>query len=236
MLVRSEVIKVINLKFKMPTQTEAKKRISVSTHVIQAGHGFALLVKKGQTIRITDLEGQQVTDLLAFDAADVAHRFSRAQTKKLNARIWISTGHVLYSNLCKPMLRIGHDTVGKHDMQFSPCGPEDNLIRFGKPGARTCIGNLLEVLKPYEINRNAINEPFGIFFNMEIDTQGECKTRPPLSKAGDFVEFEACMDLLVGLSACPQVFNGCNGHKLSPVKVEVFALAPNATDVSRVEA
>lgn len=227
---------MINLTSEMPTQTEREKRTAVSTHVIQAGHGFALLVKKGQTFRVTDLEGQQVTDVLAFDAADITHRFSRAQTKKLNARIWISTGHILYSNLCKPMLRIGEDTVGKHDMQFSPCGPEDNLIRFGKPGARTCIGNLLEVLSPYGINRDAINEPFGIFFNMKIDAEGRCSTHHPLSNPGDFIELEVCMDLTIGLSACPQVFNGCNGHKLSPVKVEVFALAPNASEASTGEA
>lgn len=214
----------------MPIQLEAEEETLALSHVIPAGRGIALSVERGEIIRITDLEGQQVTDLLAFDAMDISHRFSRAQTKKLNAHIWLSTGHILYSNLCKPMLRIIRDTVGKHDMQYSPCGPEDNLLRFGEHGRRTCIGNLMEVLRPYEITRDAMNEPFGIFFNMEIDADGCCTTHPPLSKPGDFIEFQVCMNLVLGLSACPQVFNGCNGGKLSPVGVEVLASGSAKSD------
>jgi len=207
----------------MPTHNKTQKEALAFSHVIPAGQGFALNVKKDQIIRITDLEGQQVTDLLAFDTIDTSHRFSRAQTKKLNAHIWVSAGHVLYSNLCRPMLRIIRDTVGKHDMQFSPCGPEDNVLRFGERGNRTCIGNLLEVLSPYEISRDAMNEPFGIFFNMAIDAEGRCSTHPPFSKPGDFIEFQVCMDLVIGLSACPQVFNDCNGRNLSPVGLELLS-------------
>lgn len=214
----------------MSNQIETQKETPAFSHVIPAGQGFALNVKKHEIIRITDLEGQQVTDLLAFDAMDTSHRFSRAQTKKLNAHIWVSAGHILYSNLCKPMLRITHDTVGKHDMQFSPCGPEDNVLRFGERGKRTCIGNLMEVLRPYEITREAMNEAFGIFFNMKIDAEGRCSTHPPFSKPGDFIEFQTCMDLVVGLSACPQVFNDCNGRKLSPVGLEVLPARPPESD------
>ena len=190
---------------------------------IPAGHGYAFRLETGQTLRITDLEGQQVTDLLVFDANDVAHRFSRAQTKKLNARIWISVDHTLYSNLCKPLLRIITDTVGRHDMQFSPCGPTDNLLRFGQLGERSCISNFIEVLAPYNIPHYLFYEPFGIFFNMTINAEGVCKTHPPMSRPGDFIEFEACADCIIALSACPQTLNGCNGYKLSPVKVDIFA-------------
>ena len=128
------------------------------------------------------------------------------------------------------MLRILADTVGKHDMQFSPCGPEDNLIRFKQRGKRTCIQNFIEVLSAHGIARDTMNEPFGIFFNMEIDTEGRCSTHPPLSMPGDFIELEVCMDLIIGLSACPQVFNGCNGHKFTkthgfdPVSEQVVPL------------
>src|SRR5688500_16034572 len=106
----------------------AIERLSDWSYTVPAAQGFAFEIKVGQVLRITDLEGQQVTDLLAFDGSDVTHRFSRAQTKKLNGRIWISTGHTLFSNLCRPLLKIVSDSVGKHDLQFSPCGPEDNLL------------------------------------------------------------------------------------------------------------
>jgi uncharacterized protein YcgI (DUF1989 family) len=205
-----------------PYPRQVQQRSPAWSHVIPAGRGFAFRLNAGQVLRITDLEGQQVTDLLAFDISDTTHRFSRAQTKKLNARVWISVGHDLYSNLCKPLLKIVGDSVGRHDMQFSPCGPEDNLLRFGQRGKRTCIENFIEVLAPYKIPHHLLCEPFGIFFNMSIDEDGICKTHYPRSQPGDSIEFEAYSDCLIALSACPQVLNGCNGYKLSPVQVDVF--------------
>ena len=47
-----------------------------------------------------------------------------------------------------------------------------------------------------------------------------------MSRAGDYVEFRAEMNLIVGLSNCPlDVMNPCNGYKCTPVKIEVYAPA-----------
>jgi uncharacterized protein len=39
-------------------------------HVIPPKLGYALVVKKGQTLRITDLEGKQVVDAALFNEAN----------------------------------------------------------------------------------------------------------------------------------------------------------------------
>ena len=47
-----------------------------------------------------------------------------------------------------------------------------------------------------------------------------------MSRPGDYVEFLAEMDLIVGLSNCPlDVLNPCNGYKCTPVKIEVYTVA-----------
>ena len=46
----------------------------------------------------------------------------------------------------------------------------------------------------------------------------------PVSRPGDYIEFRAEMDCLVGLSNCPEdALTPCNGRKCTPVKVEVYA-------------
>jgi len=46
-------------------------------HVIPPKLGFGLVVRKGQTLRITDLEGKQVVDMALFNADNPREKLSR---------------------------------------------------------------------------------------------------------------------------------------------------------------
>lgn len=53
--------------------------------------------------------------------------------------------------------------------------------------------------------------------------QGRWIIGEPVSKPGDYIEFEAMMDVLVGLSNCPMdVLAPCNAYHCTPVKVTIF--------------
>jgi uncharacterized protein YcgI (DUF1989 family) len=48
----------------------------------------------------------------------------------------------------------------------------------------------------------------------------------PVSRAGDYVEFQVQMDLIVGLSNCPlDVLSPSNGYHCTPVTIEVYSAA-----------
>jgi len=44
---------------------------------------------------------------------------------------------------------------------------------------------------------------------------------PPVSRPGNHVDLRADMDLLVGLTACPEDITVCNGRNCTPIGVEV---------------
>lgn len=46
--------------------------------------GAALALREGQRFRITDLEGQQVSDLVVFVRNDPTERLTQGNTRKLN--------------------------------------------------------------------------------------------------------------------------------------------------------
>lgn len=52
------------------------------------------------------------------------------------------------------------------------------------------------------MTEDMIAVPFNCFMNVEVGGDGGIEVRDPLSKAGDYIEFRAEMDLLVGLTAC----------------------------------
>lgn len=196
-------------------------RVAVQ-HTVPPSGGCAFYVRRGQRVRITDLEGQQVSDLVVFSKDDPTERLSQGNTRKLNNTWLLSTGHRLYSTKCRALLTIVADTVGRHDLQSSACSPYDYPIRFGVTGHPSCLAILSDALEVHHIPEHLIPDPFNVFMNTEVAENGQIAVRAPLSKAGDYIEFHAEMDCLVAMTACPQDQNACNGYRITPLQVDVF--------------
>lgn len=183
--------------------------------------GQAFRLNRGQRLRVVDPRGEQVSDLLAFNAADVGEVISSGRTLDYASKLFLSTGDPLYSNRSNVMLRIVEDTVGRHDFLLTPCSKDTFRIIYGDEHPhRGCFGNLAEALAPYGISEDDIPTAFNVFMNVIVDgASGELKVEPPLSKAGDHILFEAEMDLIIGLTACSALQS--NNHAFKPIHYRV---------------
>ncbi len=85
-----------------------------TTQVIPAREYASLILHEGETLRIVDLEGKQVADLVALSNADKREKLSCVYSNVLNGTWKLTKGHVLYTNRARPMLSIVEDTVGLH--------------------------------------------------------------------------------------------------------------------------
>jgi uncharacterized protein YcgI (DUF1989 family) len=191
--------------------------------VVPPRDGMAFFVKRTQRFRITDLEGQQVSDLVVFARDDPTERLSQGNTRKLNNTWLLSTGHRLYSTKCRPLLAIVADTVGRHDLQSSACSPYDYPVRFGVTDHPSCLAILTRVLEAHRIPEHLIPDPFNVFMHTVVGADGRIDVRSPLSKPGDYIQFQAEADCLVAMTVCPQDQNACNGYHITPLRVSVFA-------------
>ena len=189
--------------------------------LVKARSGLAFEVKAGERFRVIDVDGEQVSDLVAFMTGDKSERFSQANTRKLNGVLKLNKGHTLYSTRCRKLLTLAEDTVGEHDILFSSCSAYDYRVRFGlsQPHA-SCLSILGEVLSTHGVPESMIPDPFNIFQHSHVAPDFALSTRAPLSKAGDYVEFAADADCLVALTACPQDQNPCNGFHITDIKIE----------------
>src|SRR5690606_42008202 len=96
------------------------------------------------TRRSSDLpEGEQVSDLAAFNREDMAEYLSSGRSIDYASRLFLTTGDVLYSNRSRPMFTLLEDTCGRHDFTLTPCSKEmfEKLYaeKKGRPGRE---GNL----------------------------------------------------------------------------------------------
>lgn len=80
--------------------------------------GYALRLASGQVLRIIDVEGMQVADVVAYAATDPSERLSQAFTRANNDSAALTVDDRLYSNLNAPLLTVVEDTVGVHDILF----------------------------------------------------------------------------------------------------------------------
>jgi uncharacterized protein len=185
----------------------------------QSGAAFALTA--GDRLRVIDPCGEQVSDLVAFASADSEEWLSSGRTIDYNNRIYLTCGHVLYSNRSRPMLTIEEDTVGRHDFLYTPCSAETfSIIYKVRTHHPSCFDNLVTALTPYRIAGDRIPTTFNIFMNVTVAPDGELTIGPPLSKAGDSITLRAEMDLIVGLTACSAELS--NNYSFKPIEFEIF--------------
>ena len=185
----------------------------------QTGHAFS--VQEGQIIRVIDVAGGQVADLVCFARRDIEEYLSSGRTIDYNEKLFLSTGDILYSNRSSPMLAIIEDPVGKHDFLFAPCSREMFRLTYGKTEPHpNCLDNLSAALGQYGVRGFQIPTAFNIFMNVEVSTSGEVTVKPPLSKAGDFIDLRSEMDLIIGVTACAA--GKCNNYRCTPIAVEVY--------------
>lgn len=202
----------------------------IADDLIQARNGGAWVVKAGQRIRVIDVEGAAICDFVCFNAKNLRERFSQARTKADQGRFSITKGHRLYSRDNNVLLTIIEDTYSNHDLQWGMCSAWvfENLKRkyhgmteayrvggpLGVPDFG-CYEVLQKAVKPWGIAPEDIPDPFNIFQTMKFDpVERTLAIVPGQSKAGDYVEMKAEMDVLCAVSACP--FAG------KPLRVQVF--------------
>lgn len=166
--------------------------------------GTAFHLRKGQSLTVIDPLGEQVSDLVAFSAVDVAEAISSGRSLDYASKLYLTTGDAIYSNRSNVMLRIVEDRVGRHDFLLTPCSRETfEIIYKDKNPHRGCFGNLEAALAPFDIGPDRIPVAFNCFMNVVIEpSTGVFTVEAPLSRSGDFIRFRAEMDLVVGLTAC----------------------------------
>jgi uncharacterized protein YcgI (DUF1989 family) len=189
-------------------------------NIIEPRHGTAFLLKKGKKLKVTDLQGEQVSDFFAYLESDPQEYLSSGRTLDYLSKIFVGKGDLLYSSQSRPLARVNEDTVGRHDFLLTPCSKDTFRIIYGDTHPHHgCEGNLLQALQKFGITPPSLPVTFNLFMNVELSADGALKVLPPKSKAGDYIVIEALEDLIVGLTACSALQS--NNGSFKPIGFEI---------------
>lgn len=202
----------------------------VLDHLVAASQPWSGLIRRGQYLRIIDVAGQQAVDTLFYNAHDYSERYSAPDTLLQQNCAYIGTGTALLSNSGRIMLHVTADCCGAHDTSAGACSCESNTVRFGHDTRymHACRENFLVEASKYGMGKRDLVANINFFMNVPVEADGRLAIVDGVSRAGDYVELRAEMDVLCLISNCPQVNNPCNGFQPTPIRVQIWDGVPLA--------
>lgn len=188
---------------------------------LPAQTGTAFYLKKGDYLKVIDPLGQQVADLFCAAKENQENTLSSGRSIDYNETIYLSKGHHLYAQNGDIMLEILEDSCGRHDFLVTPCSLQMfQMINHNHEHHPSCLENLEKSMHEFFFDPSRITTTFNIFMNYEMDPSGRITLKSPCSKAGDFILFQAKIDLLVGLTACSD--ENTNAGSCKPIHYQIY--------------
>ena len=207
-------------------ESPLKPEDAVYQTVLPAGEPWTQLIKKGQTFRIVDLEGNQAVDTLFYNAHDYSERYSAVDTIREQGNIYLSTGSKLLSIDGNTMLTITADNCGLHDTVGGGCSAESNSVRY--PLEKRYMHNCRDIFVKgllgvgNDMDKREITHNINFFMNVPISPDGTLIFADGISAPGKYVEMRAEMDVICLISNCPQLNNPCNAYNPTPVSLLIW--------------
>jgi hypothetical protein len=197
----------------------------IHDQVVAARAPWSHVVRRGETLRIVDLKGNQAVDFLIYALADDAERYSLQDTIAAQRNIYLRTGSVLRSSEGRPMMTITDTSVAYHDTIGGACSCESNTLRYGHhtKSQHSCVDNFLLANAAYGRTKRDMAPNINWFMNVPVEADGALGIVDGISAPGLHVDLRAEMDVVVVISNCPQINNPCNGFNPTPVRVIVVA-------------
>ena len=193
--------------------------------VVPAQSGRPVSVRRGELVRVVDIEGHQVGDMWAVDAADHGRWLSVSHTRDRCERLFPAVGEQFCDQRGTPVLEVAGDTSpGVHDMLFPPCDRWLYESR-GLAGHPNCRDNFLAAAASAGIVLPVVPDPVNLFQNSGPQSDGTLAIGVAASSPGDAVAFLARRDLVVILTACSVDYPPLNQGHCSPLRIEISPIA-----------
>ena len=192
---------------------------------ISAGKPWTRIIKKGESLRIIDVYGHQGVDFLCYNAHAFEERYHAPNTLKAAGTLRLTKGHILYSDVARPIFSITEDTCGIHDTIGGCCSAPSNEMLYGVADCPGCRENFLAVLGEFGLGRKDIVPNINFFCNVPVHDEAllaDATFVESRSEPGSYIELLAEMDALAVISNCPQINNPCNAGEPKPIRVMVL--------------
>lgn len=184
-------------------------RPTLYEELVPGGGHTSFVLKRGQLLRLTDIEGGANISLLLLNAHEKSERLNLPDTLKCQHTARLTAGHCLYSDMGRILAAITADTCGWHDSIGGLLNAAEVAEKYGQGRYqelrngffRNGMDNLLVELGKWDLGLADLLMNLNLFSKITVDSDGCFHFEAGNSKAGDYLELYAPMDTLVVLTA-----------------------------------
>lgn len=196
---------------------------TLSETILEPGTGKAIEVRRGQILRISQVEGGQCVDFNCFNLHDYKEHFHSGRTRGVHG-FHPTKGDFLWSAPPRErqMMYILEDTVGTNDSLAPRCSAFLFEYRFGLANHINCHDIQAEAQREYGLTPDDVHDSFNFFMHTGIDQQGRSYIAQQTAKKDDYVELLALMDVLAVPNVCGDDVMGTNDFSLKPIRLTLF--------------
>ena len=202
-------------------------RPTLYEETVPGGGHTSFVLKRGQLLRLTDIEGGANVSLLLLNAHEKSERLNLPDTLKCQHTAKLTAGHCLYSDMGRILAAITADTCGWHDSMGGLLNAAEVAEKYGQGRYqelrngffRNGMDNLLVELGKWDLGLADLLMNLNLFSKVTVDSDGCFHFEAGNSKAGDYLELYAPMDTLVVLTALQHPLDPNPAYAPKPVQL-----------------
>jgi uncharacterized protein len=196
---------------------------------VPGGGHLSLILRRGQVLHVTDLEGGANVSLMLLNAHQPSERLNLPDTLKGQHTFRLTAGHCLYSDMGRVLAAIVSDSCGWHDSVGGVLNADEVRAKYGagryqelrNDFFRNGCDNLLVEMGKWNLDLQDLLMVVNLFSKVTVDADGAFHFVPGHSKAGDQVALYAPMDTLVVLTALQHPMDPNPQYAPRPVRLAV---------------
>jgi urea carboxylase-associated protein 2 len=205
---------------------------------IPGGTHWSGVIRRGNTLRITDINGGANVSALLFNQEEKSERYNMADTLKAQQTAYLTKGFVCYSDMGRVLMSVTEDTCGWHD---TICGLSNAHMIHEKYGEgrfeelrnayfKNGRDSLLIEMGKWGLGRRDLVSNMNLFSKVAVDDEGDMNFVEGNSSAGDYIELRAEMNTLVVLSTAPHPLAPAGQYNPQPVQLSTWHSGEVAED------
>lgn len=205
------------------------------------GHHWSGRIQRGAVLQFEPLGANANVSLYCVNAEDKLERFNMPDSLKAQHTAFLSTGHVLYSDLGRVMASIVQDGHGWNDVFCSPSTPAQIQQQFGIQSFQDArndmyqsgLNGLLVEFAKFGLKQADLTACVNLFSKVIPDEAGKLSYVQE-DKTQQSIELRFEMDCLLFLSAAPHALDTSESYQPADVQLRLFkANALAESDVCR---
>jgi uncharacterized protein len=205
---------------------------------VRGGSAWSHVLKRGTSLRITDVEGGANAGVLLLNFEIPAERYNMPDTLKAQHTAHLTKGFVLYSDMGRILCSITEDTCGWHDPLGGHADAAAVAKKYGEKRYqqarnnfyRNSRDNFLIELEKFGLTLRDLPANINFFSKVVVEDDGSLNYVPSHSQPGQYVELRAEMNTLVIVDTCQHPLDPEPEYRPKPLLLSVRRVPPPAPD------